>query len=52
MPKDVDWNYWWTMVEGENGRWYAAPGFHFVNRIGYINTLHKWTDEQRDYLYH
>jgi hypothetical protein len=26
----------WTMVDGDNCKCYAIPGWHFVNRIGYF----------------
>lgn len=39
-------NYVWTIVDGDNGRdLYAAPGFHVVNRIGYVITERPWTDD-------
>jgi hypothetical protein len=28
----------WTMVEGDNGRWYIVDGYHVVNRVGYLVT--------------
>lgn len=44
----------WTVVESgsyEDGRWYATPGFHYVNRIGYVLTTVPWEDEFRDAIY-
>lgn len=37
----------WTIVEdgGETENWYAIPGFHIVNKIGYALTEKPWTDE-------
>lgn len=28
--------YVWTIVEGDTGKWYIEPGYHLVNREGYI----------------
>lgn len=28
----------WTMVEGDNGKWYISQGYHLVNRVGYFIT--------------
>lgn len=28
----------WTMVEAENDKWYISPGYHLVNRVGYLLT--------------
>lgn len=42
----------WTVVEGDDGRdWYAVPGFHVVNAIGFCLTKKPWTDKGRDALY-
>lgn len=35
MPKTLDYRYVWTIVEGDNGKLYLSPGYHFVNRLGY-----------------
>ena len=53
--KDAPINHVWTVVEGddefecEDGEYrsnlYALPGFHHVNRLGYIRTDKPWTDE-------
>lgn len=32
----------WTIIEGESGGWYAAPGFHAVDRLGYATTERPW----------
>jgi hypothetical protein len=33
----------WTITEGDNGEdWYASPGWHVVNRIGYCITEEPW----------
>lgn len=48
----------WTIVEGEepesqgvrdednppSAGWYALPGFHVVNKLGYVLTKKPWTD--------
>lgn len=44
----------WTILEsgdGEDGNWYASPGFHIVNRVGYVMTKRPWTNELRDAIY-
>lgn len=44
----------WTIVESgddENGNWYASPGIHYVNRLGYILTRKPWEDFSRDAIY-
>ena len=42
----------WTVIEDDCGRnWYASPGYHIVNVIGYIVTRLPWTDPSRDALY-
>lgn len=33
----------WTMVEGDDDRWYLLPGVHLVNRIGHCITEVPWT---------
>jgi len=42
----------WTVVEGENDIWFAAPGFHFVNKVGYVLTEKPWDDPGLDAIYH
>lgn len=37
----------WTITEGDGGNWYAAPGFHQVNRLGYILTDRPWTPDMK-----
>jgi hypothetical protein len=42
----------WTIVEsgnvdedgGDDENWYALPGFHRVNVIGYVTSVFPWTD--------
>ena len=46
--------YVWTILESgndEDGSWYASPGIHYVNRIGYILTREPWTNFCRDAIY-
>lgn len=40
-------NQVWTIVEtgDEDENWYALPGYHIVNKIGYAVTEKPWTDE-------
>lgn len=39
--KDLDEEYVWTVVEAE-GKMYAMPGFHMVNRMGYVIGQKPW----------
>lgn len=32
----ANYRHVWTVVEGDNGTLYACPGFHTVNRLGYL----------------
>ena len=42
----------WTIVEGDDdNNWYAAPGYHIVNRIGYLLTKKPCADEGRCYVW-
>jgi hypothetical protein len=44
----------WTIVESgsdDDGNWYAVPGFHYVNRLGYVLTARAWSDGTRDAIY-
>jgi len=63
-PSDDLWNYdgirscgvrhVWTIVESgsdNDGNWYAVPGFHYVNRLGYVLTKRAWEDAARDAIY-
>jgi hypothetical protein len=39
----------WTVVTGDNGEdEYASPGYHIVNRVGYVVTTHPWIDDTQD----
>lgn len=41
-------NHVWTVVEGDDGGLYASPGFHIVNKIGYLLTKKPWKSASRD----
>ncbi|WP_296204136.1 hypothetical protein [uncultured Hyphomicrobium sp.] len=46
VPDDADWRYWWTVLDPmTSGTLYVAPGFHFVNRLGYIRCAVPWGGE-------
>lgn len=52
--KDRPLNNVWAILEsgdGDDGNWYASPGFHLVNRMGYVLTKKQWTDKLRDAIY-
>lgn len=52
--KDKPIHHVWTILESgndEDGSWYASPGIHYVNRLGYILTRKPWTDFCRDAIY-
>ena len=39
------YKYLWTVLESDTGRsdaWYITPGFHLVNRVGYVITEVPW----------
>jgi hypothetical protein len=45
--KDKDVHLVWTVVETgdcDNESWYALPGFHIVNKIGYLLAEVPWVD--------
>lgn len=47
-------NHVWTVVEtgdDTDGSWYAVPGYHYVNRIGFVLTQKGWTDGSLDAIY-
>ncbi len=53
LPANVDCHLIWTLLDCD-GRLYLSPGFHFVNRLGYVLCRVPWTDSdlhQPDYLY-
>ena len=44
----------WTVVETgdeDDGSWYAAPGYHVVNKIGYVLTEKPWDNDTPDAIY-
>ncbi len=44
----------WTIVESGDdmdGNWYAIPGLHYVNRLGYVVTEQPWVDCTLDAIY-
>lgn len=50
----------WTISEnealGESGfnldnNWYASPGLHYVNALGYVITDRPWNDETKDAIW-
>jgi hypothetical protein len=47
-------NHVWTIVDSgddSDGNWYAVPGFHVVNKLGYVMTRRPWTDSTPDAIY-
>lgn len=49
-PDDVIW----TVIESgddSDGSWYAIPGAHLVNALGYVTTTRPWTDETQQAIY-
>lgn len=52
--KDQPLSHVWTVVEtgdDQDGNWYATPGFHIVNKIGYVLTKKAWIDSTPDAIY-
>ena len=52
--KNQPLNHVWTIIEtgdDDNESWYASPGFHIVNRMGYVMTKRPWVDDLRDAVY-
>jgi hypothetical protein len=44
----------WTVVDSgddTDGNWYALPGFHVVNKLGYVMTRKPWSDSTPDAIY-
>ena len=53
MPRDTDARYWWTVFD-RDGRLLLCAGFHFIDRLGYIQCAKPWGGEWSDhpeYLY-
>ena len=55
VPKDADPHEWWTVLDPmSRGSLYLAAGFHFVNRLGYVQCAVPWGGdwaEHPEYLY-
>lgn len=52
--RDMPVEHVWTVVESgdcSDGTWYAAPGLHVVNRLGYVLTNVAWVDTTADAIY-
>ena len=52
--KDHPIKHVWTVVESgddADGNWYAIPGVHYVNRLGYVLTEKPWEDDTLDAVY-
>ena len=52
--KDLPLTQVWTIVDtgGENNNWYACPGFHIVNKLGYVTTIKHWGNNTPDAVYY
>lgn len=51
---DQPLNHVWTIIDSgddNDGNWYASPGFHLVNRLGYVMTKKPWHDITLDAIY-
>lgn len=44
--KDLPLNTVWTVVDTDDGHWIAQPGFHIVNKLGYVVTQKPWSDSE------
>lgn len=42
----------WTIVDTDENNWYACPGFHIVNKLGYVTTIKHWDDDTTDAVYY
>jgi hypothetical protein len=52
--RDQPREFVWTIVDsggGDDGNWYAEPGFHIVNKLGYVMTRKPWSDSTPDAVY-
>jgi hypothetical protein len=50
--KHLDYRNVWSIVENdENNNWYALPGFHIVNVLGYVTSALPWTDDIDEAMY-
>jgi len=43
-PKDLDYHFVWTAVDGDEGQFCVAEGIHWVNRLFYYVTEVPWED--------
>jgi hypothetical protein len=53
--KDHPLEHVWTIVDTgayEDENWYAMPGFHIVNKLGYIMTKRAWTADTPHAIYY
>ena len=53
--KDHPLEHVWTIVDTgayEDENWYAMPGFHIVNKLGYIMTKRAWSADTPDAIYY
>jgi hypothetical protein len=44
----------WTIVDSGDdgdGNWYAVPGIHHVNALGYVTTVKTWDDPTQQAIY-
>lgn len=44
----------WTIADSgddSDGNWYAMPGFHVVNKLGYVMTRKPWSESTPDAIY-
>jgi len=49
--RDQPPNCVWTIVDSGDDRdanWYAQPGFHIVNKLGYVMNRKPWSDSTRN----
>lgn len=51
MARLTDPHHIWTILEGDNTLTYICPGFHYVNRIGYLQTQKPWKDPDQSFLW-
>lgn len=59
--KDFDAKFVWTIVEGEDehecedgefrANSYALPGFHIVNKLGYVRSYTPWPHDNIEAIY-
>lgn len=51
--KGLDEHHVWTVMAdgGETDHWYTEPGFHVVNKMGYVTTEVPWNDSTGTYIW-